>query len=238
MNINLSKKSKIIIGLIASLICLGFQALVYEASRFIIDVFNMKIYIPKIDSIDNYIPLITIFIIPYIYSYIYWIIAPAIAINVDMKHFLNIIFSYIMTNIIGFIIFVSYPTMINRSLEGFYPNEINNVLDWLLKLIYDSDGKYYGYCLFPSMHCMTTTICFFATFRKNEINLGFRVFEFIMAILIFLSTVFIKQHYIADMIFGILIASIVWLIINKFNFGYKLFIRPINYFINKFKKNV
>ena len=235
MEEELNKKTKIIIGIILSLLCLGFQALTYKAADFFINIFNLNYNIPKIDKIDNLIPLLTIFIVPYILAYVYWIIAPVCASIVNIKHLLNIILAYIIINIIAFIIFLIYPTYINRIEENIYNENPNDFFGWLSKIIYDSDGKEKGYNLFPSMHCMTTTICFFATFRKKEIPLWYRICSFIIAILICLSTVFVKQHYIIDSLVGILIAISVWLIINKFNLGYKLLNKPIYYFINKFK---
>lgn len=231
-----NKKIKIIYGLIVGLLCFGLQTLTYNIANLLIVSFNIKTFVPKIESIDDYIPFITIFVLPYIWSYVYWVLGPMAASVVDFKHFLNIVLGYLITNVLGFVIFLVYPTYIDRVAEGVYGRAQNDFFDWLLSIVYDWDGKNIGRCLFPSMHCMNTTICLFATFRKKEIPLWYRIYQFIMAILIYLSTMFIKQHYFLDMVFGVLIAIIVWIIINKFNLGYKLFNRPVEYFKNKFQK--
>lgn len=231
-----NKKIKIIYGLIVGLLCFGLQSLTYYIANTIIVSFDIKTYVPKIDAIDNYIPLLTIFVLPYVWSYAYWVLGPMTASMVNFKHFLNIVLACLITNILGTIIFLIYPTYIDRVAEGVYGRVQNDFFDWILSIVYDWDGKTIGRCLFPSMHCVNTTICFFATFRKKEISLWYRIYQFIMAILIFLSTVFIKQHYFIDMIFGILVAIVVWVIVNKFNLGYRLLNRPVEYFKNKFYK--
>ncbi len=234
----IKKNTKIkIYGIVMGIICFIFQYAIYRLANAISAGLHIEPFLPKIEAIDDLIPFVSIFIIPYIWSYVYWILGPITASKCDFKHFLNIVLTWFVSCFIGAAIFAFFPTYIDRVAEGVYNRPQNNLFDWLVQLIYDSDGKEIGFNLFPSFHCMLTVICFLATFRKKEIALWYRIYSFIMMILIFLSTVFTKQHYIIDFVGGAGIALIVWLPIWKFNLGIKVLGRPINYFKKKFKKS-
>jgi membrane-associated phospholipid phosphatase len=65
---------------------------------------------------------------------------------------------------------------------------------------------------FPSLHAAVSTICFYAWFRyaHEKPNLAIKattVLVFVIAAGVILSTLFIKQHYIADEIAGIVLAG-------------------------------
>ena len=233
----IKQKRKIkIYGIVMGIICFIFQYAIYRLANAISDGLNISPFSPKIAAIDDLIPVVSIFVIPYLWSYVYWITGPIVASMSDFKHFLNVMLTYFVACIIGAIVFVFAPSYIDRVAEGVYNRPQNNLFDWILQIIYDTDGKEIGFNLFPSFHCLLTVICFLGAFRKKEIPLVFRIYSFIMMILIFLSTVFTKQHYIIDMVGGIGIALIVWLPVWKFNLGVKVLGRPIEYFKNKFKK--
>jgi membrane-associated phospholipid phosphatase len=74
---------------------------------------------------------------------------------------------------------------------------------------------------FPSLHAAVSTICFFAWFRYSKIKLSKTTKSIAIATLVIasgaiLSTLFIKQHYIADEITGVALALLVGkLVFNK-----------------------
>ena len=65
-----NKKIKIIYGLIVGLLCFGLQTLTYNIANLLIVSFNIKTFVPKIESIDDYIPFITI-LFYHIYGHMY-----------------------------------------------------------------------------------------------------------------------------------------------------------------------
>ncbi len=231
-----SKKKRIIFGFIAGLLCFGFQTFLYRITGFIMTYSNAIEFVPKMPSIDDKIPLITIFVIPYIISYAYWILTPIAASEVSFKNFLNMVIAYIIASIVAAIIFLIFPTYMDRVAEGIYGREINGFFDWILNIIYESDGKEKAYNLFPSAHCILSTLCMLATFRKKEIPLWYRIISFTLSVLIYLSTLFIKQHYVGDVVFGIIIGIFIWYIVFRFNLGYKILNKPAFYFIRLFNK--
>jgi membrane-associated phospholipid phosphatase len=64
---------------------------------------------------------------------------------------------------------------------------------------------------FPSLHAAVSTICFYAWHRYSKVRPGrltrsAEALAFLLAAGVILSTLFIKQHYVADEIAGILLA--------------------------------
>ena len=64
--------------------------------------------------------------------------------------------------------------------------------------------------LFPSIHCLASWLCFVVLRRQQEIPRWYRVCCGIMAILICVSTVAVRQHVLADVAGGILLAEGAW----------------------------
>ena len=75
---------------------------------------------------------------------------------------------------------------------------------------------------FPSLHAAVSTICFFAWFRYAKIKPGkttktAAIAALIIVVGVILSTLFIKQHYIADEIAGVVLALLTGkLVFDKF----------------------
>jgi len=75
---------------------------------------------------------------------------------------------------------------------------------------------------FPSLHAALSTICFYAWYRYAKINprpwiKAIACITLVLAIGIILSTLFLKQHYILDLIAGITLAWVVGkLLFNHF----------------------
>ena len=75
---------------------------------------------------------------------------------------------------------------------------------------------------FPSLYAAVSTICFFAWFRyaktkPSKITKATSIAALVIAAGVILSTLFIKQHYIADEIAGVVLALFVGkLVFDKF----------------------
>lgn len=156
---------------------------------------------------DRMVPLLTIFIVPYILSYVWWLVSPMLIANyLGKKAFYNYIFASVITYFICFLFYIILPTTIIR------PNiENNSIFDILTNFIYTTDVPNN---LFPSMHCLISWLLFVGIRNKN-VPKKIVVTQGIIAIMINLSTQFVKQHYIVDLILSILLAEIVFLILRK-----------------------
>lgn len=86
----------------------------------------------------------------------------------------------------------------------------------LVNLIYTLDAPVN---LFPSIHCLESWLVFRGSLACKKVSKAYKVIMFIFSVLVCLSTVFVKQHVVIDIIGGILVVEIGILISNKFNTG-------------------
>ena len=108
--------------------------------------------------------------------------------------------AWLMVWVVGYACFLVYPTMLPRPVgeigEGFFA--------WFLRGVYDGDPP--RNC-FPSLHVATPFVAALSCWRVHR---GVGVAALVWASLIALSTLFTKQHYVADVIAGILLAGAAW----------------------------
>ncbi len=148
-------------------------------------------------SIDYKIPFNPHFVWTYI---LYYIVAlmPVMVVE-DIHEFRRMVGAYLMMYFVGFLTFILFPVkMIRPELTG------DGYSLWLLKKIYNADN---GYNCFPSLHVANAFLASFFSFRFNR---TYGAVVYLMAFLITISTLFIKQHYILDLVAGILLACFVY----------------------------
>ena len=152
--------------------------------------------------IDDIIQFSPVFI--YFYILLYPLLfLPFIVHFTNKEEFRKACYAIIALNIIEAIFFVVYPTTITR------PNITGGGLtNFLLSAIYTIDPPHN---LFPSLHVSGILLGFFIYIRKS--NKYFILLPLVMVII--LSTVFVKQHYFLDIIAGVALALLVYLIIYR-----------------------
>ena len=207
-------------AIIPTVLLFLLQIVAYYGSQFI----NKNYYAHDltIPFIDNSVPLVTFFIVFYILSYPWWIISPIIVAHTNKKRFYNWIIALMICYVICGVIYIFLPTTITRPVI-----ENKNVFDWLNNFIYLNDNPERAINLFPSFHCLISWFCFIGVRKQKNITKGYRLLALIFAILICLSTQFVKQHYIVDLISGIVLAEVVFYFVNKVNLG--SYLRKGNY---------
>ena len=177
---------------------------------------------PKIPFIDDAIPLVPVFAVIYLFSYVFWLCGPIAVSLTKKRNFVNYIVGLSLAYIIGFLFFVFLPTYMDRAAEG-----LMNVADGpglfngLLRIIYSADGSNLAFNLFPSYHCLISLYCYLGVRRQPEISKGFRIYSLVMTVLICMSTVFTKQHYFIDIVGGLAISIICYIVVGKIDPGKK-----------------
>jgi membrane-associated phospholipid phosphatase len=120
--------------------------------------------------------------------------------------------SLVAINAIAVLIYIVFPVstywyrqnlLANPMVGNFWANQVYS--------IFTSDTSFN---CFPSLHAAVSTICFYAWFQYAKIKPGktteaVAIIAFVIAAGAILSTLFIKQHYIADEIAGIALAWII-----------------------------
>ena len=157
------------------------------------------------NSIDDRIPFIAFFSVFYVLWYLAIIVIPLILNKYKKselkKYFWNII---IGVTICGFF-YLFYPTTMVRN-----DVEIKGFFTLVVHIIYFFDQPVMN--LFPSMHCL---FCFYYIYHmlfNKEIDKRWRIGMIVFSILVILSTLFIKQHVVIDVISAFIISIIVYTI--------------------------
>ena len=162
-------------------------------------------------ALDEKIPFIPAAAIPYVLWYLYVPLPMLYMSFKDEKIFVRQMKTLFTGMVIANIFFLIYPTSITfrpDTLEG------GGVLRWICRLIYAVDRPVN---VFPSLHCYEATAIHLATFggsfgRSHPI---LRAASGILCILICLSTVFMRQHSVLDLVSGCGLAAVIYLVVIK-----------------------
>ena len=170
----------------------------------------------KIAAIDDLIPVVPVFIVIYVYSFIFWICGPMAVSLTKKRNFINFCIYMLLAYFIGFLFFAFVPTYMDRVAEGLMKvGENKDIFSKLLFMIYQADGSEMAFNLMPSYHCLISACCYFGVKDQEEISKGFQKYSLMMTILICISTLFTKQHYIIDVVTGVGISIGCYLLMNR-----------------------
>ncbi|GAA0781721.1 phosphatase PAP2 family protein [Hathewaya limosa] len=161
-------------------------------------------------SIDSYIPFMKIFIIPYVIWYVYVAGFLAFLCILDEKQYFRTVFSLNLGMLISYFVFFIFPTHVPRP-EVIGTDILSNMVLW----IYKTDNPYN---CFPSIHVLNTLIINYFVCVSDKFSKNVKIMATIVGVSIILSTLFIKQHYFADVIGGVILAFIVCFIFKHTNF--------------------
>lgn len=193
---------KLIIGIIGLII---FEAFIFFLTKpFIQNPFVLG------SSLDNMIPFVPEFIWIYVFWYIMLLIVPYYIAKKNNDSFFKYAATFIISTTIAGIIFVAFPnTVIRANIQE------NDLSSKLVKVIYMLDDP--GINCLPSIHCLFSYLFIFSIFdTKDKTPIYAKIIITILSILVVLSTLFIKQHVVYDAIVAFVIASIIWIIVDKF----------------------
>lgn len=175
-----------------ALVCLTAAAAVYLVSG-VYDLLNHGPYrLFLLTPLDSMIPVVKIFVIPYI-SLNFYVYATLIFFMLfRSEYFKSAAFSMITLFIISYLFYFFFQSYVDRpQIQG------NDWLSGLVRGVYATDNPYND---FPSLHTSISTIIAFHWWKLDK-RAGIACS--LWTALIILSTLFIKQHYIADAAAGI-----------------------------------
>ena len=162
---------------------------------------------------DSAVPFIPEMIIFYIYLFYPLVILTMLYFAfIEYKRGYALGWSLVAINTITVLIYIAFPvsTFWYRQELLAHPISGNFWADQVYK-VFASDTSFN---CFPSLHAAISTICSFTWFQYTKIKpskitkiVAFTAF--IITVCVILSTLFIKQHYIADEIAGIALALII-----------------------------
>lgn len=142
--------------------------------------------------LDDIIPFCEVFVIPYVlwYLYVFGSLLYFALYNVDS--FKRLMIFLIFVQLTAMLVYIVFP---NR--QDLRPTEFprDNILSDVVGLLYQHDTNT-NVC--PSMHVAFSIAVASAWLKEKAANIPWKAFSTIFAILVCLSTAFIKQHSVVD----------------------------------------
>ncbi|MEG2182397.1 MAG: phosphatidic acid phosphatase [Oscillospiraceae bacterium] len=168
-------------------------------------------------AFDRAVPLIPWTEVIYLSFAVFLGVNYALVGTISKEAFYRLFAADMVGRVISMLIFIFLPTTNVRP-----EIVVTDLFTWVLNLVYTVDMPAN---LLPSVHCLVTWFAFIALLGKNnKIKTWYKVFSFVYAMLIFISTMTTKQHIYYDVLLGAFIAQVVYMLRGKFGF-YRIFER-------------
>lgn len=142
--------------------------------------------------LDDVIPFCEVFVIPYTFWYVLIVISLLYFVLYNPDSFKKLMTFIITTQIVAMIVYIFFPTRQDLRPEVF-PRE--NIFTWVLSLIYTFDTNT-GVC--PSLHVAYSLGIASVWVKEHGVSRWWKAFVVFAAILISISTAFVKQHSVVD----------------------------------------
>jgi membrane-associated phospholipid phosphatase len=193
--------------LIASVLIIGgYQIYFFPQRR------SFRRPIEFVFKIDDLIPFRPAWI--WVYSILYYPMILSLVLAMDsFAQFNYTVFSYIILLIMHFMTFVLYPVQTPRQWRQYDPRA--SLSSQMLALVHSYDGR--SNC-FPSMHVSVSMLTALHLYDVLYPIAGlYATLSFLFPILIALSTLYTKQHYLVDIFPGAFFGYIAYQLLQLFD---------------------
>lgn len=138
----------------------------------------------------------------YVGAYLFWAVNYILAVREDEDRAWRFLAADGVGKLVCFALFLLWPTAAARpEVPAGAP------LSWLLGLIYALDAPDN---LFPSIHCFNSWLCWVAVRGRRAVPAWYRAFSLVFALAVAVSTLTTKQHVLADVAAGFVLAELCW----------------------------
>ena len=151
--------------------------------------------------LDDKIPFIKEFIYIYMIWYPFLIFNYYIIYKSNKEKYIKLVLATITSLIMLYIFFILYPSKVIRP----DINSYNDLTTFILYIVYKVDSP--TNC-FPSGHCLLCFTLIYSLLDNQTISNKLKMPALIINILIIMSTLFVKQHVILDVISAFALATI------------------------------
>jgi membrane-associated phospholipid phosphatase len=181
--------------ILSLLFCLGLNCLIYWSTMAIN---SGRALIDMTTPMDLWIPFDPRGVLIYLGCYLFWAVSFVRMAQLDCWY--SIMTAEVCAKLVCLVLFLAVPTTnVRPQVTG------NSIFDAALRLVYTLDAPRN---LFPSIHCLDSWICFEGLRGRQEVSKGYQAFSCIFALLVCLSTLLTRQHVIADVLAGVLLAEL------------------------------
>lgn len=146
---------------------------------------------------DRLIPVVPFFTSIYFLAFPFWAAGYILSVRISRDQAMTLLCGDFLSKGVCLVFFLLFPTTnIRPEIAG------RGIWETLLLWLYQTDSPDN---LFPSIHCLVSWLCFAGIRRQPTIPLPCQAATLFMALLVFLSTLFTRQHVIADVLGAIVI---------------------------------
>ena len=172
-------------------------------------------------KLDDLIPFNEIFVIPYTLWFLYVVFIVTLFFFLDKKEYYQCCSYLFIGMTICLLICTIFPNGQNLRPTSFARD---NFLVDIVKSYYTTDTSTN---VFPSIHCFNSIVLAISVYKSQALRKfkhykGFLAFCIILSISIMLSTVFIKQHSVLDMLGAIILSACMYPFIYSYSYKKKL----------------
>lgn len=147
--------------------------------------------------VDHHIPVVAAFVFPYLSLYVLLAVSLLRFLQVESRIFVITALAISLDLAISYLVFVFYQTRVERPvILG------SDVSSSILRWVYSVDKPFNA---FPSLH---TSLSALMALLWGGVGSRIRPVIALWAVLIIVSTLFTKQHYLADVLGGLAVALI------------------------------
>lgn len=181
-----------------------FNIIVYEGSRLIAGGwyhYNMESFL------DRMLPFWPPSVLIYLGCYLFWAVNYIIIARQGKQEVYQFFRSDFLSRVICLVFFLGMPTTNVRPFveaEGIW----HQAMIWLYSV--DAADN-----LFPSIHCLVSWFCYIGIRGKMSVPLWYRGFSCAMALMVCVSTLLTKQHVLADVAGGVILAELCFYLVKR-----------------------
>lgn len=153
---------------------------------------------------DTALPFCSFFILFYVLAYVQWFGSYIYHCGRNRELCYRMVAASVIAKAVCVLFFVLMPTTIQRpEVTG------GGVFEWGVWFIYRMDTPVN---LFPSIHCLESWMCLRMALRDRPQPRWYVAAQLILTLLVFASTVLIKQHFLVDIAGGVAVAELALLL--------------------------
>ena len=153
-----------------------------------------------VSSADVALPFVPFFMFFYVFAYVQWIIGFVMIGRGGREVAFPMFIGEVIAKGIALAFFVFLPTTV----EGLRPNveslQGGGIWCELTARIFTMDAM--DNC-FPSIHCLESWVCFRGALKLKKLPRWYAPTMLVMTLLVFASTVLVKQHVLIDVVGGV-----------------------------------
>lgn len=182
--------------------------IVYEGTQFLmLHAKHWNLALP----LDGRIPFRPAWIVIYILAYLQWAVGFIVISRESRERCYRVFMGELIAKFICGLFFIVMPTWIERP-----PVEGSGFIAWMMRLVYAGDlpGN-----LFPSIHCLDSWLCFRGAIGMKRAPRWYAPAMLAMTLMVFASTLLVKQHVLVDIPAGVLVAELGLILSDKFRAG-------------------